>query len=390
MKKLLVLIVVLVVAFIVYALFWPTDFAPQSWTPTSQAPAAQDAYADNQALADVEWLARGVANGPEDVAIDNQGRLYAGYDDGTIRRFDADGGNGTVFATTNGRPLGLAFGPSLPKPAGNDTTPEVDSADGSDGTSDGDQRQNAQTLFVADAKKGLLAIDDEGEIRILAAGANGTRFAFTDDVDVGDNGMVYFSDASSKYGQADYVTDILEHGGHGRLLQYNPQSGRTRVLLTGLQFANGVAVGPDDAYVLVNETGSYRVIRYWLTGDKAGQREIFIDDLPAFPDGISFNGDGTFWLALFGPRDPMLDFAADKPWLRRIIFRLPKALQPAPPHIGHVVGLDTEGEVIADLQDTSEDAFAPVTSAEQAGDMLYLGSLTAPGFARIPAPEPTQ
>lgn len=380
MKKLLLLLVLLVAAFVAYALFWPSEFKPQSWSPAPATPTARQTDTDHQALAHAEWLARGVARGPEDVAIDSQGRLYAGYNDGTIRRFDADGGNATVFATTNGRPLGLAFGPRLPRTADSATTPENDEPAGSS------SEQPGQTLFVADASKGLLAVDPDGEITVLATGADGTPFGFTDDVDVAADGMVYFSDASSKYGQPDYVTDILEHGGHGRLLQYDPRDGSTRVLLEGLQFANGVAVGPEDAYVLVNETGSYRVTRYWLTGSAAGQREIFIDGLPGFPDGISFNGSDTFWLALFSPRDPLLDFAADKPWLRKLVFHLPEALQPAPAHVGHLIGLDTDGRIIVDIKDDSDDAFAPVTSVQQVDDMLYLGSLTAPGFARLPVP----
>ena len=35
------------------------------------------------------------------------------------------------------------------------------------------------------------------------------------------------------------------HGGHGRLLKYDPANGKTTVLLGGLQFANGVALAAD-------------------------------------------------------------------------------------------------------------------------------------------------
>jgi hypothetical protein len=51
------------------------------------------------------------------------------------------------------------------------------------------------------------------------------------------------------------LLDINEHGGHGRLLVYDPQTGETTTLLDGLNFANGVAVGHDQSYILVNETG---------------------------------------------------------------------------------------------------------------------------------------
>ena len=387
MKKLLVLLLVALVAFVGYALFWPSTFMPQPWTP----PPAQTGAAPVKSapLDDARRLAADVATGPEDVAIDDQGRLYAGYDDGTIRRFDANGGNGEVFATTNGRPLGLAFTRGPVEPPGNaaQNGPRP-TGDGAAATPGQRAPTGEQTLIVADAQKGLLAINAQGDITMLASGAGGTPFAFTDDVDVASDGSIYFTDASSKYGQHDYRADILEHGGHGRLMKYDPATGDVTVLLGGLQFANGVAVSRDDAYVLVTETGSYRVLRYWLTGDNAGQSDVFIDALPGFPDGISYSDDSdTFWVALFAPRNEMLDFAADKPWLRRIIFHLPEALQPAPAHVGRLLGLDSDGNVVTDLQDTNPSAFAPITSVEQSGGRLYLGSLTANAFAWIPAPQ---
>lgn len=385
MKKLLLIVMIALLAFIGYALFAPSDFDPQAWTAPDSPATSVAKNADRQSLTQAQRLAANVGTGPEDVAIDDQGRLYAGYEDGTIRRFDAEGNNGEVLATTNGRPLGLAFTPAPLFPSDESAdTPVPD-----DPGTPADQPQGkpmSQILLVADADQGLLAVDAAGNITVLTHGAGDRPFAFTDDVDVADDGTIYFTDASSKYGKDAYRDDILEHGGHGRLLKYDPKTKQASVLLDGLQFANGVAVGPNDAYVLVTETGSYRVIRYWLTGDKAGQHDVFIDNLPGFPDGISFNGDGMFWLALFAPRDATLDFAAPYPWLRKIVFSLPDALQPQPAHVGHLMGVNTDGEIAADLIDDSEQAFAPVTSVEQHGDRLYLGSLTATSFARLPLP----
>ena len=54
---------------------------------------------------------------------------------------------------------------------------------------------------------------------------------------------------------------------------------------------------PDERFVLVNETVTGRVHRLWLKGDRRGERDIFIDGLPAMVDNISFNGSDTFgWL----------------------------------------------------------------------------------------------
>jgi sugar lactone lactonase YvrE len=104
----------------------------------------------------------------------------------------------------------------------------------------------------------------------------------------------------------------MEHGGHGRLLVFDTGDGKAKTLLDDLNFANGVAVGHDQTYVLVNETGNYRVIRYWLTGPKKGRAEPFIEGLPGFPDNISSGFDGLYWVALASPRNPLLDKLSDK------------------------------------------------------------------------------
>lgn len=358
MKKLLGALLVLVLAAAAYLALWPVPVEPVAWE-APDAPGLTGPYAVNDELAGVEWLAKDIAEGPEDVAVDARGRIYGAYADGRIRRMASDGTQVEVFADTGGRPLGLAWAP-----------------DGS--------------LVVADAERGLLVVRRNGTVRTLATGAGGLPFGFADDVDVAADGTVYFSDASHKFGIHEVMADITEHGGHGRLFKYEPLADEVTVLLDGLQFANGVAVGPGERYVLVNETGSYRVLRYWLTGARAGSHDVFIDNLPGFPDNVSFNGEDTFWLAIYAPRNAALDFMADKPFLRKVAYRLPAALQPAPARHAIALGLNPDGEVIHNLQDASADAYAPVTSVEQVGDMLYLGSLSAPAIARRPVPGPQE
>lgn len=355
MRKLLYLLVALVVLPALYLLFWPTGIDPVAWKP-QPAPALEGKYAVNNKLAEVEWLARGAGHGPEDVDVDAQGRIYAGYHDGRILRFDANGENQELFADTEGRPLGLEF-----------------AADG--------------TLVVADAIKGLLAVRQDGSIRVLSTEADGVPYKFTDDLDIASDGSIYFSDASSKWGYGEHMQDILEHGGHGRLIRYRPLAGTAEVLLDGLQFANGIAVAQDESFVLVNETGSNRVMRYWLEGEQAGTEEIFIDNLPGIPDGIS-TGEHAFWLALFSPRSPDLDRLAKKPFLRKLALRLPESLRPQPVRHAFVLGLDEDGEVIHNLQDPSPESYAPITSVEEAGEYLYFGSLTREAIARMPVPPP--
>lgn len=333
-----------------YLLFWPVPIEPQRWTPPP-LPAAQYPY--NERLRSVERLAEGAGTGPEGLAFDPQGRLYTGFIDGRVMRFNADGSGGVLLANTGGRPLGLTAGP-----------------DGG--------------VIVADADKGLLLIGEQGAQQVLSNAADGLPFRLADDVDRAPHSRkAYFSDASSRHALPQLMAEVFEHKPHGRLLEYDFDTGQTRTLLRDLYFANGIAVGPDEAYVLVTETTRYQVTRYWLKGERAGSAEVFIDNLPGFPDNISFNGEDRFWLALYAPRTPALDALLPRPDLRRVVFRLPDALHPKPKLHAWVLGLDLDGRVVADLQYAGPGAFGPVTSAKQMADHLYLGSLNDTAIGRL-------
>lgn len=333
-----------------YLLLWPVKIDPEAWTPPAAPP-----LVPNDRLTSAERLGRGVGTGPEDVAVDREGRIYAGVGGGRIVRLAPDGAVPETFADTGGRPAGLRF-------------------------------DAAGALFVADCEKGLLSVDPAGQVRVLATEAGGVPIRFADDLDVARDGTVYFSDASTKFTLHEFVLDTLEHRPNGRLLAYDPRTGETRVLLDGLYFANGVALAPDESFVLVCETNTYRVRRLWLAGPRAGESDLFVENLPGFPDGILWNGRDTYWLALASPRSALLDRTLPYPFARKIIARLPAALVPGPERYGFVLGLDAEGRVVRDLQDPEGRGYANVTNVVEHGGMLYLGSLTETAVGRVAAP----
>jgi sugar lactone lactonase YvrE len=341
-------------ALILYLLFWPTGVKPVKWKPP-QAPSLDDPpYQINDSLKGLQRIADIGSIGPEGISVDDRGRVYAGYADGKLMRFGPDGGDGMLLARTGGRPLGT-----------------IAMADG--------------RVLTADALKGLLQIDVQGNIEVLTTEAAGRAFRFLNDLDIDPAGAnVYFSDSSSKWGQGHDIEDILEHGGHGRLLRYEFATRRTSVLLSGLQFANGVAVGPNADYVLVAESGEYRVQRYWLKGPKAGHSEVFIDNLPGFPDNISFNRRDRFWLAIAAPRHPLVDQLADKTWLRQIVSRIPASIQPKPKRHSIVLALNLNGKVIVNAQHADASAYWKITSACESGEWLYCGSVDESSIGRIP------
>ncbi len=339
-------------AILLYLLFWPVPVKPVKWAPP-QAPKLEGDFNVNQILSQVERLPVG-GLGPEDVIFDGQGRLYAGLEDGRIVRMRRDGSGLETFANTGGRPLGLAF-----------------DADGN--------------LIIADADNGLLLMDPAGQLRVLTDSFKGRKLVFTNHVDVAGDGAIYFSESSDRFTFHDYVSDFLESRANGRLLAYDPAKNETRLVLADLYFANGVAVSPDHSYVLVAEGGRYRIRRLWLAGAKAGETELFIENLPGFPDNLHCNGRDLYWLALISPRKSIVDGIAGRPFLRKLIYRLPDALKPAPDQHGFVLGLNHDGEVVHNLQDSSG-SFAETSGAIEHEGMLYIGSLSGDVIGCLPVP----
>jgi sugar lactone lactonase YvrE len=228
---------------------------------------------------------------------------------------------------------------------------------------------------VADAIKGLLMVNRSGEVQLLSDESDGAKFGCLNDLDVAADGTIYFTDASSRYPISQFTSDILEHQPNGRLLAFDSTTRKSRTIVKDLYFANGVAVSPDQSFVLVVETGAYKVRRIWLQGPRQGQLETFIDNLPGFPDGILSNGKDKFWLALVTPRDDMFDKMLPHPFMRKMVYRLPKFMQPAPKRYSFVLGLDLDGHVIDNLQNPAPDCYAEIANAVERDGKLYFGSI---------------
>lgn len=328
----------------------PSPINSQSWTAPSPQPLTGKLSA-NERLRLADLLARGEVRGPEDTTVSAEGVIYTGTASGWIVRVWPDG-RVERWLDTGGRPLGLVF-------------------------------DRHGDLIVADAMRGLLAIAPDKTITLLTREAEGLPFRFTDGVDIGPDGRIYFTDASSRFRLPDYPLDLLEMRPHGRLLRYDPGTRRTEVLLSNLHFANGVAVSPDGEFLLVSETWKYRILKYWIGGRQAGQAEVFANNLPGFPDNLAVDDEGRFWVAFPTLRNRRIDALHRQPWLKDLLAKLPDDFMPVAQEYGLAVAMNKQGEIITSLHDTRGSHLQEITSVNPHDGYLYFGSLHNDRIGRL-------
>ncbi|MCT9008073.1 SMP-30/gluconolactonase/LRE family protein [Streptomyces sp. NPDC054766] len=293
--------------------------------------------------------------GPEDVVADPRGGVLTGLEDGRIVRVDGLGDPDRVgvrvVAETGGRPLGLELLPD-------------------------------NALLVCDAERGLLRIGlGDGVVRVLADRVAGVPLRFCSNVVALSDGTVYFTVSSRSYPLKQWIGDLVEHTGSGCLLRLAPGETEPEVLLEGLQFANGLASSADESFLVVAETGAWRLVRYWLTGPRAGQAETFVDDLPGQPDNLWRAPDGPIWVALAGPRVGALELLHRRgPAVRRVAARVAVRAPFRPPGTTGVLAVDDAGGVVHHLE-SRRARFRMVTSVCEADGLLILGSIWERGLA---------
>jgi sugar lactone lactonase YvrE len=292
-------------------------------------------------------------DGPEDVVVDADGRLWTGLIGGRIVRLSPDGGEQTVVADTGGRPLGMHV-----------------ARDG--------------RVLVCDSYRGLLALDPaSGELTVLTDNVGGRPLRFCSNVTETADGTIYFTESTSRFHFEHFLAAVLEARASGGLYKLAPD-GAVETVVPDLYFANGVTVTADGSALVFAETLGRRLSKYWLTGPKAGTVTPLATHLPGMPDNISTGVDGRIWVALVTPANPTAEGLMPKPpWIRKVIWRLPARFQPKVEPEIWVVGFDPDsGEVVGGVRTTRSD-FGGVTGVVETGGKLWMSTIEFPALAYI-------
>ncbi|XP_053316170.1 adipocyte plasma membrane-associated protein [Spea bombifrons] len=327
----------------------------------------------NLKLRQAERLLEGQLVGPESIA--NIGDvLFTGTADGQILKIE-DGKIHTIAKLGRppcgtrenepncGRPLGLRVGPN-------------------------------GTLFIADAYQGIFEVNPvTGAVEQLLSSqipVQGKKMSFVNDLTITSDGRkIYFTDSSSKWQRRDYPYLVMEGTDDGRLLEYDTVTKEVKVLMGGLRFPNGVQLSPAEDFLLVAETTMARIRRYYVSGLTKGGVDMFVENLPGFPDNIRLSSSGGYWVAMsavrLNPGFSMMDFLADKPWIKKIIFKLfsHDTVMKFVPRYSLVVELGEKGSYKRSFHDPNGEVVTYISEAHEHDGYLYMGSFRSPFICKL-------
>jgi sugar lactone lactonase YvrE len=349
-----------------YLCLWPVPIEAVKWE-APRAPGYSASHAVNHKLDAGHTISLHGEVGPEHVVIGPDNKIYVGVASGRILRISPDDGTQEVFAVTGGRGLGMAF----------------------DGNGD---------LIVADAFKGLLSIAPNGMLTILIGTGRDEAISFPNALVIARNGKIFFTDSSARFTpstwgttQAAALLDLFEQSATGRVLEYDRDTKQIRVIAKGLSLANGIALSSDERSLFVSESGRYRVWKIDINANEADIAtrppgvQVFLDNLPGYPDNLMRGEGGRIWVGLAGQRNE-LDSMAGRPFMRELALRIPRSLWPDPKPYGHVFAFTEDGKVVDDLQDPGGHS-ASTTGATETSHRFYIHNVDHPELSWIEKPD---
>ncbi|GJN13830.1 hypothetical protein PR202_gb00577 [Eleusine coracana subsp. coracana] len=246
----------------------------------------------------------------------------------------------------------------------------------------------------------LLSLDDsrgDNVSRPLVPDWQGSRpFSFANGIEIDyETGAIYFTETSTSESTnlmsiisfyREFLNIVISGDKTGRLLKYDPKKNQVEVLVDGLAFPNGLAMSTDGTYLLLAETTTGKILKYWIKTAKASTMEEVVQ-LSGFPDNIKWSPRGGFWVGLHAKRGKIVEWSISYPWLRRLILKLPiRHIQRVSTLLNQVgrqviaLRLSEDGKMMEaiSVHGVVQKAFKSVSEVEERNGSLFIGSVTSP------------
>jgi hypothetical protein len=118
-------------------------------------------------------------------------------------------------------------------------------------------------------------------------------------------GGILVAQGSARHRPSDWVVDLMGKGAAGSVWRIDLETGTETCLARDLAWPNGILVEPDHRLV-ISESWRHRLLR--LSADGRGQAEPVLSKLPGYPARLAPAPNGGAWLALFAPRNRLIEF----------------------------------------------------------------------------------
>lgn len=118
-----------------------------------------------------------------------------------------------------------------------------------------------------------------------------------------DDDHLVVAEGSTHHSALQWKHDLLKRGTSGSVWSIDLKGVRATRLAGGLGFPNGLGLYRDGSLV-ISEAWKHQLVK--ISPD--GRRSIVVEDLPGYPSRIAPANDGGYWLALFAPRNQLIEF----------------------------------------------------------------------------------
>ncbi|TGV51647.1 hypothetical protein EN784_49115 [bacterium M00.F.Ca.ET.141.01.1.1] len=141
-----------------------------------------------------------------------------------------------------------------------------------------------------------------------------------------EDGGLWLANGSAEHTPSQWAADLMKKGASGSLWKRDAAGGEFRKLAGDIAFPYGLhPIGKD---VLVSESWRHQLVRFDGT---TGNRSTVLTHLPGYPARLSPAGDGGAWMALFAPRNRLIEFVLQETHYRQdMIGQVPPAYWIAP------------------------------------------------------------